>query len=151
MSKFLLNLPKFPKPWYIKKSNFIQKRIFPSLSTHPAFRPSRGPFFSFQSAIFLPPPPHWASTSWPAHLALSAQQTARRWHHARLPPPTRENVSPRTAFTSLRAWLTGGPHLSSPSSGAARAALRAVASSRRHGCRALPHAPLSLWPTVTTP
>jgi hypothetical protein len=54
-------LCKFPKPWYIQKSNFIRKRIFPSLSTHPAFWPSRGHFFPFALGLGLsagPAHPH---------------------------------------------------------------------------------------------
>jgi hypothetical protein len=115
------------------------------------FRPSHGPFFFLFNRLFFSPPPHWASASRLAHLALSAQPTARRWRPTGLPRPTRENVSLHAAFAPLRAWLTGGPHLSSPSSGAARAPLRVVASSSHHDCRALPRAPISLWPTITTP
>jgi hypothetical protein len=152
MSKFLLNLllQIFKALVYSKNKFYSEKKFF--IHFRP-FSPTAAHFFSFFSTGHCSPrpPPHWASASRPAHLALSAQLTARRWCPAGLPPPTRENVSPRASFTSLRAWLIGGPHPSSPSSGAARAPLRAVASSSRHDCRALPLAPLSLWLTVTTP
>jgi hypothetical protein len=49
-------LCKFPNPWYIQKLNFIRKRIFPSLSTHLAYRPSRGPS-SFLFHRPFPPSP----------------------------------------------------------------------------------------------
>jgi hypothetical protein len=121
------------------------------------FRPSRGPFFFNQPS----PPPRWASASQPTHLTLLAQPTTHRWCPARLLPPTRENISPRAAFAPLRVWLTGGPHLSSPFSGATRAPLRTASSSSHHGCRALPRAPLfmadryhsliSAIITITTP
>jgi hypothetical protein len=46
------------------KEFFLHSRPSSQLA-HPAFWPSRGPFFFFQPAIFLPPP-HWASAD-PAH------------------------------------------------------------------------------------
>jgi hypothetical protein len=118
-----------------KNQIFIRKRIFPSLSSQSAQWPVGPSGLSAQPRpLFFPtsrsPSPHWASASQPA------QPTARRWRPARLPPPSRENTSPRAAFAPLRALLTGGPDLSSPSSGAARAPLDAAALSSCHGCRA---------------
>jgi hypothetical protein len=146
MSKFHLNLLQISKALIYSKIKFYSEKNFSF-----TFGLASAHFFSFQPAVFLPPPPHWASASRLAHLALSTQPTARQWRPAGLPRPTWENVSLHAAFAPLRAWLTGGPHLSSPSSGAARAPLRVVASSSHHDCRALPRAPISLWPTITTP
>jgi hypothetical protein len=54
MSKFLLiSLCKFPKPWYIQKSNFIQKRILPVTFGPPGL--SAQSFFL--PADFPSPPP----------------------------------------------------------------------------------------------
>jgi hypothetical protein len=138
MSKFLLNLLlQISKALiYSKNQIVIRKIIFSSLSAQSAQRPA-GPsglsaqpwpiFFSFQLVI-PPPSPHWASASRPTQPALSAQSTTRGWRPGRLPPPSWENASPHAAFAPLRAWMIGGPHLSSPSSGVTRAPLRAAAS-----------------------
>jgi hypothetical protein len=56
-----------------KNQILFRKEFSLSLSAHPAFRPSHGPFFFFQPAIFLPPLPHWASASRPAQPILTAQ------------------------------------------------------------------------------
>jgi hypothetical protein len=78
-------LCKFPKPWYIQKSNFIQKRIFSSLSAHPAYRPSRGPF-SFLFNRPFSPLSHWASASRPAQPS----------------PPSRPNQSSSSTRTTAK-------------------------------------------------
>jgi hypothetical protein len=103
-----------------KNQIVIHKRIFSSLSAQSAQRPAGPSGLSAQprplfSSTSHSPSPHWASASWPA------QPVARRWRPTRLPPPPRGNASPRTSFAPLRARLTGGPHLSSPCSGSARA------------------------------
>jgi hypothetical protein len=152
MSKFLLNLHlQISKASvYSKIKIVIQKIIFPHFRpnrpsgqpAHPAFPPRRSPFFFFSTGHRPPPSPHWASASRSAQLALSARPTVRWWCPALLPPPSRENTSPHATFAPLHARLTGGLHLSSPSSGAARDPLRAVDSLSRHGCRALLRPPL---------
>jgi hypothetical protein len=94
MSKFLLNLlVQISKPLvYSKKSNFIQKRIFPDtfgpsgLSAQP--RPIL--FFSFQ--LDAPPLP-----SGPRPLDWPSRPT-RWWRPAELPPPPQEDASSRAAF-----------------------------------------------------
>jgi hypothetical protein len=49
-----------------KNQILFEKEFFPSLSAHPAFRPSHGPFsFLFNRSFF---PPHWALASRPAQL-----------------------------------------------------------------------------------
>jgi hypothetical protein len=140
MPKFLLNLQVQIFKVCQKSEIHIKfkKVLLLELGPAPVFGPPAAHFF-FPTDRF--PSPHWASPSRPAQLALSAQRTAHRWCPTQLSPPSRENASPRAAFAPLRAWLTGGPHLSSPSSGAAQAPLCATTSSSRHGCRALPRAP----------
>jgi hypothetical protein len=94
----------------------FEKVLLLELGPAPVFGPAAAHFL-FPSPTVYSPSPHWASASRPAQLALSAQPTTRRWRPARLPPPSRGNASPHAAFTPLHAWLIGGPHLSSPSSG----------------------------------
>jgi hypothetical protein len=98
MSKFLLNLlVQIYKALVYSKIKFYSEKNFSV-----AFDPSglsaqpRSIFFSFPPAFF--PRPHWASASQLAHLALTAQPTARMWRPAGLPPPTREDASSHAAF-----------------------------------------------------
>jgi hypothetical protein len=130
--KYLRSLKKFRKNPHVKippkspPTNFQSLGIFKNqILYEKEFSITFGPFgLSAQPrpTCFFPtgrsPSPHWALASWPAHLALSAQPTAHRWRPTGLPPPTQKSVSPRAAFAPLRAWLIGGPHLSSPSFGA---------------------------------
>jgi hypothetical protein len=82
---------KFPKPWYIQKSIFFQKRIFPitfgpsSLSAQP--RPS---LFFFQPADFPSPPP--LGLGLPAGPAHPHGPTGQL-----LLPPTPETSAPSAA------------------------------------------------------
>jgi hypothetical protein len=79
-----------------KNQILFRKEFFPSLPTHPAFRPSRSPFFfSFQVAA-----PPLLTGPWPLG---RPSRPARRWRPAELPPPPQEDASSRTAFAlSLR-------------------------------------------------
>jgi hypothetical protein len=126
-----------------KNQNGYSENNFSSLSAQSAQRPAGPSGLSAQpQPIFFlfnwpsPPSPHRASASRSAQLALSARPTARRWCPALLPPPSWGNTSPHATFAPLHARLTSGPHLSSPSSGAARDPLRVVDSLSRHGFRA---------------
>jgi hypothetical protein len=103
-----------------KNLNFKKnvKRFNKCIGPSFGFWPSRGPppFFFPQPAI--PPPSllglgHWA--------AQSAQLAMRWWRPSCLPPPSRGHASSRAAFAPLCARLIGGPHLSSHTSGSARA------------------------------
>jgi hypothetical protein len=118
MSKFIINL--LVQIFKICQKSEIQikfeKVLLLELGPAPVFSPAAAHFL-FPSPTGRSPSPKWASTSRPA------QPTARRWRSASLPPPSRGNASPHAAFTPLYDRLTGGPHLSSPSSGSARARL----------------------------
>jgi hypothetical protein len=130
-----------------KNQIVIQKRIFPHFRpnrpsgqpAHLAFRPSHGPFFSFQPVV---------RPLSPLGLSLSAGPVRP------LGPADRALVASRLIAASLTVkcltsrHLRPSPcladrwhHLSSPSSDAARAPLSAAASSSRRCCRALPRAP----------
>jgi hypothetical protein len=57
MSKFLLNLlVQISKALVYSKIKFYSEKISPSLSAHPAFRPSRGPFSFLFNRPFSPFP-----------------------------------------------------------------------------------------------
>jgi hypothetical protein len=86
-----------------KNSTFIQKRIFPSLSAHPAFRTCCGPFFFFSTGRFSPPSPLGLSLSvGPAHphgptghfFFLPYRSQARTVPPAGLAPPPRSTPTP---------------------------------------------------------
>jgi hypothetical protein len=85
------------------------KEFSPSLSANPAFRPSHGPFFFLQPAIFLPPLPHWASASRPTQPILTAQPATFFFlphrSRARMAPPP---GSTRHLHRKKRKW----PHQS---------------------------------------
>jgi hypothetical protein len=126
MSKFLLNLlVQISKVWvYSKIKLLFGKEFFPHFQPnrpsgqppHTVFRPSRGHFF-FKRPLPLSPLGLGPSVG-------PARPLSPPGRPARLPPPSRGNASPRAAFTPLRARLTSGPHLSSPSSSSARARSR---------------------------
>jgi hypothetical protein len=115
-------LCKFPKPWYIQKSNFIRKRIFLTFGpTGPAasqpirtFGPAVAHFFPFQPAV--PPPPHWASASRPAQLtsrpnrppSSSSRTGAKRTRRHRRPASRRPHDRPRRPPPEEKKW----PHQS---------------------------------------
>jgi hypothetical protein len=83
MSKFLLNLPvQISKALVYTKIKFYSEKNFSV-----AFGPAAAHLLLFSTDIF--PPSHWASASQPAHLALLAQSTTRRWRPAGLPPSPR--------------------------------------------------------------
>jgi hypothetical protein len=63
---------------------------------HPAFRPSRGPFFFSQPADF-PSPLHWASASRPAQPTITAQPVTGRL----LPPASKPSTVPPPACLTL--------------------------------------------------
>jgi hypothetical protein len=104
-----------------KNQILFRKEFFRHFGPSFSFRPSRGP------------PPF----SFPNSAARSAQLATRRWRPARLPPPSRGDASSHAAFAPLHAQLTGGPHLSSLTSGSARA------QTRRHRLPPLPAPPSS--------
>jgi hypothetical protein len=120
MSKFILNLlVQISK--VCQKSKFqikFEKVLFLELGPTLVFCQAAAHFL-FLSQPAHSPSPHWASASRSAQPALSAQLAASLWHPTRLPPPSWGSASPRTTFTPLRAQLTGGPCLSSPSSSSA--------------------------------
>jgi hypothetical protein len=139
MSKFLLNLlVQISKALvYSKNQILFRKEFFPSLLAHPAFQPSRGPFFFFLSNR---PLPHF-----PLGLGLSADPCA-----GGAPPnchlPHRKTPPAAPPSPSLRAWLTDGPHLSSLTSGLPELSRAATTSRRSPRHPALPRKPPELLP-----
>ncbi len=104
MSKFLLNLLlQISKALLYSKIKFLFRKEF-SFTFGPigpaASRPSHGPLVFFQPTA--PPLP-----TGPQPLGRPSR-------------PARGSASSRAAFTPLRTRLTGGPHLSSLTSGSAR-------------------------------
>jgi hypothetical protein len=101
MSKFLLNLlVQISKALVYSKIKFYSEKNFSRhfWSIRP-FGPAAPIFFSFQPAVFLPPPPpHWASASRPAQPAtfffLPHRSQARMVPPVGLAPPPRSTLTP---------------------------------------------------------
>jgi hypothetical protein len=94
MSKFLLNLlGQISKAFVYSKIQILFGNNSPQFSSHPAFRPSRSPFFFFFQPADFPSPPHWASTSRPAQPTITAQPTTGHL----LPPAPKPSMAPPPA------------------------------------------------------
>jgi hypothetical protein len=127
-----------------KKQILFGKEFFHHFGPSFGFWPSRGPPpFSFPNwpFFFLP---RWASA------ARSAQLATRRWHPARLPPPSRGDASSRTAFAPLHTRLTGGPTCH-PSPLAPLELGRATTASRHSLRRPAPHLGMPPEPLLAPP
>jgi hypothetical protein len=116
---------------------FGKEFFFPSLSAHPPFRPSRGPLiFLLSNRPLLLSPLGLGLSAGPSRplgpadrapvppCRIAANHTGRRFQPHRLCP--------------LCAWLAGGPHLSSLTSGSTELG-RAATASRRSPRRPAPH------------
>jgi hypothetical protein len=108
MSKFLLNLlVQISKAFVYSKIQILFGNNSPQLSAHPAFRPSRGPFLFFLSNRPLPLSPLGLGLLvGPVGPCVGGALPGCRLPHGEAPPVTLPSPS-------LRARLTGGPHLSS--------------------------------------
>jgi hypothetical protein len=134
MSKFLLNLfVQISKALVYSEIQFlIRKGLLLVLGPASVFSPAAA-HLHFLSPTGLLPPPSPLGLS--RLTARSAQWATRWWRPACLPPPSRGDASSRAAFAPLHARLIGGPHLSSLTSGSARA------RRRRHRLPPLPTPP----------
>jgi hypothetical protein len=139
MSKFLLNLLlQISKAFVYSKIQILFGNNSSQISAHLAFRPSRGPFFFFFQPAAPPLP------TGPQPLGRPSRP-ARRWRLTRLPSSSRGSASSRAAFTLSSRRLTGGPHLSSLTSGPpelGRAATTSRRSPRRPAPPRMPSEPL---------
>jgi hypothetical protein len=126
MSKFLLNLlVQISKAWVYSKIKFYsEKNFFSSLSAHPAFRPSCGPFsFLFNRPFF----------SSPLGLSLSAGPTHPHGPTGRLlPPPAPEPSAQDAAAGRPRATPRSTPMTSTERKITASSILLQSPIMRRH-------------------
>jgi hypothetical protein len=128
MSKFLLNLlVQISKAFVYSKIQILFGNNSPQLLAHPAFRPSRGPFLFFPTGCS--PSLHWASAG-PASPRVGGALPGCCLPHGEAPPAALPSPS-------LRARLTGGPHLSSLTSGPPELG-RTATTSRRSPRRPAP-------------
>jgi hypothetical protein len=93
MSKFLLNLlGQISKDFVYSKIQILFGNNSPQLLAHPAFRPSRGPFFFFFQLANFPFPPQWASASrTEAKHGAAAGRPRAASMVAPMPPPEEKN------------------------------------------------------------
>jgi hypothetical protein len=112
MLKFLLNLlVQISKAFVYSKIQILFRNNSPQLLAHPAFRPSRGPFSLFLSIWLLPLfPLGFGLSAGPASPHAGGALPDCRLPHRKTPPAAPPSPT-------LRARLTGGPHLSSLTSG----------------------------------
>jgi hypothetical protein len=128
MSKFLLNvLVQISKAFIYSKIQILFGNNSSQILAHPAFQPSHDPFFFFCQPAAPPLPPGPQPLGRPS-------RPARRWHLTRLSSSSRGS-------TSSRARLTGGPHLSSLTSGPPELG-RVATTSRRLAPPRMPSEPL---------